>query len=162
MEKTNIPKQFAHRLREAMIDAGFDSARSSSGVSIHKLGEITGYSLQICRKYLRGEAIPEPAKLVEIASALSVTAGWLLFGENYNDELVNKDKVIISKNLLYYIFTKAGFLYGISRLEEEAPDFLMELIQDLSQISANDEQSKKIIDLTLASVKHFKPETVCE
>ena len=60
MEKVNLTKQFAYRLRDAMIAAGFNSQRSTSGVCIHKLAEITGYSVQICRKYLRGEAIPEP------------------------------------------------------------------------------------------------------
>src|SRR3546814_19330151 len=87
MKKVDLTKQFAYRLRDAMIAAGFNSQRSTSGVCIHKLAEITGYSVQICRKYLRGEAIPEPVKLVEIAAKLQVSAGWLLFGDSHNDPM---------------------------------------------------------------------------
>lgn len=155
MEKVDLTKQFSYRLRDAMIAAGFQSQRSISGVCIHKLAEITGYSVQICRKYLRGEAIPEPVKLVEIAMKLNVSPGWLLFGEGHDDQSLMSDKITISKNLLHYIFTRAANLYNASRLEEEVPDFLLELINDISQINTNEEQSKKIIDLALSSVKHF-------
>ena len=155
MEKVDLTKQFAYRLRDAMIAAGFNSQRSTSGVCIHKLAEITGYSVQICRKYLRGEAIPEPVKLVEIAAKLNVSPGWLLFGESHGDSPLAKDKITISKILLYYMFTRAGDLYNASRLGEEVPDFLLELINDISQMNASEEQSKKIIDLALSSIKHF-------
>ncbi|WP_298622360.1 helix-turn-helix domain-containing protein [uncultured Legionella sp.] len=155
MEKVNLTKQFAYRLRDAMIAAGFNSQRSASGVSIHKLAEITGYSVQICRKYLRGEAIPEPIKLVDIAAKLHVSPGWLLFGDAHNDPSISSDKLTISRNLLHYIFTSAACLYNGDLVEHEVPAFLMELINDVSLINANEEQSKKIIDLALASVKHF-------
>ncbi|WED42480.1 helix-turn-helix domain-containing protein [Legionella cardiaca] len=156
MEKVDLTKQFACRLRDAMLKAGFNSQRSTSGVSIHKLAEITGYSVQICRKYLRGEAIPEPVKLVEIAAMLHVSPGWLLFGDSHNDSNQGLHKITISKNLLHYVFTRAANLYNVSRLEEEVPDFLLDLISNVSQINADEEQSKQIIDLALASIKHFR------
>lgn len=154
MGKINITKQFALRLRDAMLAAGFDSSRSVSGVSIHKLAEITGYSLQICRKYLRGEVIPEPAKLLEIAAKLNVSAGWLLFGE-VNDFPATNDRLIINKNLLHYILTQSSCLYNGNLLEQDIANFLVELMEDISLINSTDEQSKKIIDLALSSVKHF-------
>lgn len=155
MEKVDLTKQFAYRLRDAMIAAGFNSQRSTSGVSIHKLADITGYSVQICRKYLRGEAIPEPLKLMEIAAKLQVAPGWLLFGDAHNDASVSQNNLSISRNLLHYIFTRAACLYNGNLLGLEVPDFLMELIHDVSLINASEEQSKKIIDLALSSVKHF-------
>lgn len=155
MEKVDLSKQFAYRLRDAMIAAGFNSRRSASGVCLHKLAEITGYSLQICRKYLRGEAIPEPLKLVEIATKLHVSAGWLLFGESNNYQDLTQEKLSISKNLLHYVFTKAAILYNSSLKEQEVSDFLMELINDISLINATEDQTKKIIDLAFASVTHF-------
>ncbi|MDI9818441.1 MULTISPECIES: helix-turn-helix domain-containing protein [unclassified Legionella] len=154
MDKVDLTKQFAYRLRDAMVAAGFNSQRSISGVCIHKLAEITGYSLQICRKYLRGEAIPEPMKIVEIASKLQVSPGWLLFGDSYNDSVLEKDKITISKKLLHYVLSQATNLYNTARLDN-VPDFLLDLINDISQINANEEQSKKIIDLALSSVKYF-------
>lgn len=155
MEKANLAKPFADRLRDAMIAAGFNSQRSTSGVCIHKLSEITGYSLQICRKYLRGEAIPEPVKLVEIATKLHVSPGWLLFGDTHDVQEITQEKISISKNLLHYIFTRTSCLYNGILPKEEIPNFLMELINDVRQINADEEQSKKIIDLALGSVKHF-------
>jgi transcriptional regulator with XRE-family HTH domain len=152
MEKVDLTKQFAYRLRDAMIAAGFNSQRSTSGVCIHKLAEMTGYSLQICRKYLRGEAIPEPVKLIEIASKLKVSPGWLLFGDSHNDTLSTKEQIIISKNLLLYILNQSQNLYNAGK---EVPGFLLDLINDVSQINTSEEQAKKIIDLALLSLKHF-------
>ncbi|MCA0403280.1 MAG: helix-turn-helix transcriptional regulator [Proteobacteria bacterium] len=156
MSKIDLNKQFAFRLRDAMLAAGFHSERSISGISIHKLSEITGYSLQICRKYLRGEAIPEPAKLVEIAEYLKVAPGWLLFGDNYNSA---DDKIMISKELLNYILNGARHFYK-PQFEDEATQFLFELIKDVSQIIADDAQSKKIVDLALSSTKYLMPKEI--
>lgn len=139
-----------------MIAAGFNSSRSTSGISIHKLEEITGYSAQICRKYLRGEAIPEPTKLVEIAEKLGVSPGWLLFGDSNNDASLLGARVTIQKNLLHYIFSKAASLYKGNLELQEIADFLLELISDISLIDANEEQSRKIIDLAMSSLQHFR------
>ena len=155
MEKVDLTKQFALRLRDTMIKAGFNSQRSVSGVSIEKLAEITGYSLQICRKYLRGEAIPDPTKLVDIAEILHVSPGWLLFGDSISDT-ISSNTITISKNLLHYIFTQASELYISKGSAEEVADFLEDLSSDISHINANEEQSKKIIDLALSSAKHFR------
>lgn len=155
MEKVDLTKQFSYRLRDALISAGFQSPRSTSGVDIHQLTAITGYSSQICRKYLRGEAIPEPAKLVEIAKHLHVSAGWLLFGDAHSDSFTSIDNITISKNLLQYIFIQANNLYNRSDSPEDVADFLMDLSNDVSQINASEDQSKKIIDLALASARHF-------
>ena len=156
MEKANLAKQFSGRLRDAMLAARLSSTRSTSGVCIHKLAEITGYSMQICRRYLSGNAIPEPGKLMEIAEKLEVSPGWLLFGDNYCNSSVLADNVIISKNLLEYIFTYAAGLYDDSPNGDDVSEFLLELIKDISQINTgSEEQSKKIIDLALSSIRHF-------
>lgn len=155
MEKLDLTKQFAQRLREAMINAGFNSDRSSTGVSIQQLVQITDYSPQICRKYLRGEAIPEPSKLVEIAQQLKVSAGWLLFGDVAQNNNKEKSTISISQNVLHYILTQASSLFNKQNSEHQAADFLIDLINDLSLINANEEQSKKIIDLAISSIKHF-------
>lgn len=155
MLKSDLATQFAKRLRDALLSAGFNSPRSTSGVSIHKLAEITGYSVQICRKYLRGEAIPEANKLAEIAEKLKVSPGWLLFGCTGEEKNPENEEIKINKNVLHYIFIKASHLYNMEDLQHEVPNFLLELIKDLTLINANEEQSKKIIDLAIASVRHF-------
>ncbi len=156
MNKIDLTKQFAQRLRDTMIATGFNSPRSTSGVNIHKLAEITGYSSQICRKYLRGQAIPEPIKLAEIATKLSVSPGWLLFGDRQERNEHDNKNITISKRLLHYMLTHAGELYHPERSNDEVSDFLLDLARDISQINANEEQSKKIIDLALSSARHFR------
>lgn len=156
MEKVDFTKQFSNRLRDAMIKAGFYSKRSTSGVDIHKLAEITGHSSQICRKYLRGEAIPEPSKLVSIAEQLYVSPGWLLFGDDSNHPGLSEKNITISRHLLHYIFTLAANLYSGDADTSEIAHFLMELCHDISQLQTDEKQSKKIIDLTLTSVRRFR------
>lgn len=156
MEKINLSKQFSIRLRDAMIAAGYTSHRSPSGVSIEKLAEITTYSVQICRKYLRGEALPDPMKIIDISTKLSVSPGWLLFGEHHPESPHPPQSISIHKNLLHYIFTQASELYNHHHLNEDIPDFLLSLTSEVSQINTDEEQSKKIIDLALSSAKHFK------
>lgn len=153
MDKTDFAKPFAARLKEAMIGAGLTSPRSTSGVCIHQLAEITQHSVQICRRYLRGEALPDPAKLAEIAEKLNVSPGWLLFGERNN--LQNPQNITIDKKLLHTIFLRAGTLYNLAATEDAAA-FLTDLARDVSLIDASEDQSRKIIDLALASAHYFK------
>ncbi len=158
MEKNVLIKQFAKRLKDALIGANYVSSRSTSGVDIHRFAEMTGYSPQICRKYLRGQAIPEPNKLAQIADELNVSPGWLLFGDSHAKDQSRENKISISKDLLHYIFTHANTLYNDEHSVDVLPNFLLELTQDISQINADHEQSKKIIDLALFSAKHFDHE----
>ena len=158
MEKVDLIKQFSYRLRDAMIAAGYTSSRSTSGVDIHTLVAMTGYSSQICRKYLSGQVIPDPVKLKELAEKLNVSPGWLLFGDSHSNTESVENKITINKTLLHHIFSHVNQLYQAEELAEEVPNFLTELAQDISQIDMSDEQSKKVIDLALLSAKHFKHE----
>ena len=158
MEKSKLTHQFAERLRTSLIKSEYNSNRSPYGVNINKFAKMTGYSPQICRRYLRGEAIPEPNKLAEIATELKVSPGWLLFGDCHTSTSDDENKITISKDLLQYIFSHANNLYSAENTQKEMlPKFLLELTNNVSQINADHEQSKKIIDLALFSVKTFKP-----
>jgi transcriptional regulator with XRE-family HTH domain len=158
MEKNKLINQFAERLRVSLIDGDYGSNRSAYGVNVNKFARMVGYSPQICRRYLRGEAIPEPNKLAEIAKELKVSPGWLLFGDCHTSNSDDENKITINKDLLHYIFTHANNLYSSENTQREMlPKFLLELINNVSQIKADHEQSKKIIDLALFSVKTFKP-----
>lgn len=156
MTKTQLTTQFSKRLYDAMLTAGHHAKRSSSGVDIHALVEITGYSPQICRKYLRGEAIPEPNKLLEIAHALDTSAGWLLFGEEQTPRTPPENYLLLNKTLLHYLLSQAAPIYQTEPDNPEVPDFLTALAEDISQISADETQSKRIIDLALSSATRFQ------
>ena len=118
MEKVNLVDQFAKRLRLALINAEYGSSKSSSGVNISKFAQMTGYSAQICRKYLRGEAIPEPSKLAEIAQKLKVSPGWLLFGDSHTNNANEENKITINK-IYYTIFLLMQTLYMMKRITKK-------------------------------------------
>jgi hypothetical protein len=156
MEKNNLNQAFAERLKTSMIAAGYHSKRSTSGVDIHALADIMGYSTQICRKYLRGEAIPDPVKLLDLSKKLLVSPGWLLFGDSFAGETYSNKSIVISKNMLHYIFLQVAELYHVADCQEDVSDFLVDLTRDISQIDADEAQLKKIVDLAFSSVKHFR------
>lgn len=157
MEKSKLTQQFADRLRASLINGGYGSNRSPYGVNINKFAKMVGYSPQICRRYLKGEAIPEPNKLAQIAYELNVSPGWILFGDCHTTSITNENKITISKELLHYIFTHANTLYNnIGASRDGLPKFLLELTNNVSQIDADHEQTKKIIDLALLSADFFR------
>lgn len=154
MSKKLIMLSFAERLREIMTSAGFRSTRSTSGICIQTLTQITGHSRQICRKYLQGEVLPEPHTLLKLAHALQVSPGWLLFGEGPKTH-AQEDKIVISKTLLHYVLTHPENPYQRVRAINDIPDFLAALIQEISVLEGDEAQLKKIVDLALSSAKHF-------
>lgn len=153
MKKIDLGKQFASRLRDALLTAGLHSDRSISGVCIHSLSEMMGYSLQICRKYLKGETIPEPLKLIELATKLNVSPGWLLFGDLGQSPSSNTEDYLINKNILHYIFEQAQSLPQTLN-PKPAANYLLELCKTLSQVNASKEDLIKMIDLAFSSLKY--------
>ena len=157
IEKSNLSERFAQRLRESLIAAGYSSTRTPSGVDIFSFAALIGHSPQICRKYLRGQALPSSSKLEEIAKILNVSPGWLLFGDCHSQHSPAEDnKITINKELLHYIFSHMSSLYQSEGPSNQYSDFFLELTQDVSQINADPEQSKKIVDLSLSSARQFK------
>ena len=159
MNKNNITASFAERLRTSLINAGYQSSRTASGAHVIRFAQAIGYSPQICRKYLRGEAIPEPQKLYEIAAHLNVAPGWLLFGDSHAKEDLQTNKITISKNLLHHLFKHISELCSPMSGPQYLPQFWLELTQDIQELNTDEEQSKKIIDLALSSYKYLKSET---
>lgn len=155
MIKNNITVSFAERLRISLIKAGYTSNRSSTGVDIMKFANVIQYTPQICRKYLRGETIPEPQKLSEIAQHLQVSPGWLLFGDSHSFEALENHKITINKNILHHLFTHISQLCSPQNSSDKLPNFWLELTEDLQEFNQNEEKSKKIIDMALSSYKHF-------
>lgn len=154
MLKQGIAAGFALRLHQAMLRAGLSSSRSKSGVCIQSLTTLTHHSRQMCRKYLSGEALPEPQLLIKLAEALDVSAGWLLFGETAS-ALPHKDHIQISKPILHYILTHQENP-SLFKLDHAQQHFLIQLIQEISKLDGDEAQLKKIIDLAFSSANQFQ------
>lgn len=152
LDKSDLNQQFAERLREALLAKGYHSPRSPSGIHIQKFADMTGHSLQICRKYIRGQAIPESRKLIEIAEKLEVSPGWLLFGDCHSQHSAT-NKITINKDLLHYIYVHVSALYHPQSAHSDyCSQFFISLTQDISHLSDDLEQSKKIIDFAVSSL----------
>ena len=158
----NIPhkgsyKEFSFRLVSAMKRAGHAESRSSSGISVRTLADVMDVSEQICRRYLRGDALPDYAKVIKIAQFLKVSPGWLLFGDQ-NDVLIAENNTLhIDEELLHYALEKSHVLYlQASDNSGDFPDFVLSLLKDISAIDANRDTLKKIIDLAVGSICSFE------
>jgi transcriptional regulator with XRE-family HTH domain len=144
---------FAQRLKSAMIKAGMNSQKSTSGIDIIKLSEKIGHSVQICRKYLKGEALPEPSKVVLIAAVLNVSPGWLLFGEKSNSSF--RDEIVMRKEIFEYILNKTHILHKCNWNLARINDFIIKIVLDLYPINATLEQQKQIIDIIFSTKDVF-------
>ncbi len=146
-------KTFSNRLIEAMKSSGHTASRSPSGICITTLAKFAGASEQICRRYIRGDGLPDYEKVVGIAACLNVSPGWLLFGEQNQPEQVKP----IDEDTMRYILNES---YSAFKNETENADdfgnFVLELTRDVREISTSKEMLHKIIDMAVGSISSNK------
>lgn len=144
---------FAERLIQQMKLKGFTASRSPNGICIKTLAQFVDASEQICRRYIRGEALPPYEKIVQLAHKLEVSPGWLLFGE----EPVQHNELSININLLHYILKKSHELFKEEpRQTDDFADFVIALIRDIREIDTRPDNLQKIINLAVSSISSFK------
>lgn len=143
-------QDFSERLIQSMKLRGYTASRSPNGICMKSLAKFADASEQICRRYIRGEALPSYEKVISIAQHLQVAPGWLLFGENQN-HLSQKP---IDESLLDYILKSTHPLFvGNS---EDFSDFVLGLLKDIRDIDTSDENIYKLIDLAVSSIASFQ------
>ena len=143
-----VYKDFSERLVSTMKLRGFTASRSPNGICMKSLAEFADASEQICRRYIRGEALPSYEKVISIASHLKVAPGWLLFGEQQGPSKM------IDESLLDYILKATHPLFvGNS---EDFSDFVLGLLKDIRDIDTSDENIFKLIDLAVSSIASFQ------
>lgn len=147
--------EFAHRLIGAMKQAGHTDTRSPSGISVKTMAETMQVSEQICRRYLRGDALPDYEKIVTISQFLSISPGWLLFG---NQPITDEKTIHMDASLLHYILERSHAFYMMQDPEQahDFPNFVLALINDISAIDAHHDTLKQIIDLAVSSISSFE------
>lgn len=146
-------KEFAERLVYTMKLRGYIASRSPNGICMKTLADFADASEQICRRYIRGEALPSHEKMIKIAQHLEVSPAWLVFG----DEAKTKLNAGIDDELLHYILKRIHELYRheASAMDDFA-DFVLGLIKDIREIETSRENLEKIIDLAVASISSFR------
>lgn len=144
-------KPFSHRLLDAMKTNGHTDSRSPNGICMNTLAEFAGASVQICRRYVRGDALPDYDKIVSIATHLKISPSWLLFGEKDSSKFTQ-----IDNELLLYIITRCSELYfGKNEETEEFSQFVIKLVKEVQKINGNPETLEHVIDLALDSVHSY-------
>ena len=144
---------FANRLIQTLKDKGHSASRSPSGICIKTLAQFTGASEQICRRYIRGDALPDYEKVKQLAVHLQVNPGWLLFGDDTHAE---QSKNNSDETLLHYILKKSHHLYPSSQSNnDEYADFVLELIKEVRSIDTSENNLLKIIDLAISSISSY-------
>lgn len=141
---------FANRLIQALKDRGYTATRSPSGICIPTLAKFTGASEQICRRYIRGDALPDYEKIKQLAQYLHVNPGWLLFGDE--GDIKPKDHAI-DNALLHYILKQSHHLYPVTQSgNDNYADFVLELLKEVRAIDTSQDNLIKIIDLAIGSI----------
>ncbi|HAT6977359.1 TPA: transcriptional regulator [Legionella pneumophila] len=147
-------QSFANRLISILKDRGYTASRSPNGICIKTLAEFTGASEQICRRYIRGDALPDYEKVKQLAFHLRVNPGWLLFGD---DENAASKKNEIDETLLHYILRQSHHLYPVSHGgNDDYADFVLGLIKEVKAIDTSENNLLKIIDLAIGSISSYE------
>jgi transcriptional regulator with XRE-family HTH domain len=136
---------------------GFESTRSKAGVKINKLAEISGCSLQMARRYVLGEALPDIDITFKIAKWLKVSPGWLLYGEEGDvpNNIDQANLIQIEPDLLEYILLKCAPIFLMTQDFNELISFIMDIINDATHIEADKKSILKVIDLSINSAIRF-------
>lgn len=147
-------QSFANRLIQTLKDKGYTASRSPNGICIKTLAEFTGASEQICRRYVRGDALPDYEKVKQLAQHLQVNPGWLLFGVD-GDASPKKNE--INEILLHYILKQSHHLYPVSHASNnDYADFVLGLLKEIRAIDTSEDNLLKIIDLALGSISSYE------
>lgn len=147
-------QSFANRLISTLKDKGYTASRSPNGICIKSLAEFTGASEQICRRYIRGDALPDYEKIKQLAFHLQVNPGWLLFGTDENS-IPKKNE--IDETILHYILKQSNHLYPASQEgNSDYADFVLGLIREVREIDTSENNLLKIIDLAIGSIFSYE------
>ena len=149
-------KKFSNRLIDAMKSSGHSASRSPNGICMKTLSEFAGASEQICRRYIRGDALPDYDKVINIAACLKVPPGWLLFGEQEEARVIHQSNTI-NDDLMNYILNESQALYRDETGDmDDYADFVMGLIREVREIDTSNENLEKIVNLALGSISSYK------
>lgn len=145
---------FATRLINLLKKQGHIASRSPKGICIKTLAQFTGASEQMCRRYIRGEGLPDFEKIKKLAANLKVNPGWLLFGDEGHPA---PNKNAIDETMLHYILKQSHHLYRNSRGDNtDYADFVLGLIREVNAIDTSHSNLIKIIDLAISSISTYE------
>lgn len=89
MPSANDPQAFSVRFREAMVRKGYGRLGATELAEALATELPGGLSVQTAHKWVNGTAIPRPERALVLARWLGVSAHWLRFGPDPENEARN-------------------------------------------------------------------------
>jgi len=150
-------QDFAQRLNTLLIQKGYISTRSITGVKVSELATAAHCSHQMARRYALGEALPDYDTILRMANWLSVSPGWLLFGtkEAAPPDMEQHEIVGIDVEMLKHILMKCAPLWKSHIDPHELVSFILEIIYDATHLKAKKETILKMVNLAISSAERF-------
>lgn len=157
MNRQLLLKNFSRRLVSLLQESGRSSTRARIGVKVSELARVSGCSHQMARRYALGDALPEIDVLFKIAKWLKVSPGWLLFGQENQEQSISQetDLIHIEPELLHYILLKSAPLFLIIPDSEKLVSFILDIIRDVTLLEVDKKARLKVIDLSLSMATKF-------
>lgn len=140
-----------------MKHAGFASSVAKAGVKTKKLAEISSCSEQMARRYVLGESLPNIDIIYKIAAWLSISPGWLVFGDHNPNSMQNDSRkfVKIELDILEYVLVQSYQLVMITKDVSKVTALIMDVIHNVIQIQADKAIIMQIIDTYVQAAIKF-------
>lgn len=88
VHSSDSPVSFPSRLKQAMANAGY--GKYGDAARLAKALDITPKAVS---KWLNGESVPTPARMIELSKLLNVRAEWLMWGKEAIDMVLGSVRV---------------------------------------------------------------------
>lgn len=88
VHSSDSPASFPSRLKQAMANAGY--GKYGDATRLAKALDITPKAVS---KWLNGESVPTPARMIELSKLLNVRAEWLMWGKEAIDMVLGSVRV---------------------------------------------------------------------
>lgn len=155
MKKKTHNLEFSTRLRELMIQRGFGSQNSASGVSPSALSKAIGCFNEMALRYLDGRSIPSPETLLKISEWLQVEPGYLLFGDRGFKPPTQEDQFIkINKDFLQYTLNEITAILKKTKQGEESEfiELYLNILTELLDMKMSVDDLKRMFSLTMKPI----------
>lgn len=159
--KKKLQLQFSQRLVSALTRRGHISNNANSGVKVKELAKFISASSHMTRRFTLGQSMPDHYTIYKMAEFLSVSPGWLLFGEApTNHRIIESDDYLhINQSFLSYILEETSEMLQSGEDKKTICSFIAELVHSVTKMEGNYSSQEKLFSLAVKSAKKFQQST---
>jgi len=151
-----MTETFGERLTKTLVNIGYGSATSKIGVQATPLAKHLGMSVQMVRKYITGDSIPDPSIVMLIADFAKVSPCWLLFGDDCDKSNYKVQHSPLDRKLWEAILSKIHpHLASPDLPQEKLNDYLcfaMDIYENIYHLDISFEDRMNMLELMIKSI----------